>query len=44
MYYGGNDPTFTDTMNLIDEPLVSLPTERLRPSRETFDEIMESFK
>lgn len=38
------DPTKSDfltTMNLVDEPLVSLPLEKLRPSREALDEIMK---
>jgi 2-oxoglutarate/2-oxoacid ferredoxin oxidoreductase subunit beta len=44
MYYGGDNPTFSQTMNLIDEPLATLSTEQLRPSRKVFDSIMESFK
>ena len=45
MYYGGDkQPSFTDTMNLVDEPLATLPTEKLRPSTETFNSIMETFK
>ena len=45
MYYGGDaSPSFTDTMNLVDAPLATLPTERIRPSRKAFDAIMESFK
>lgn len=44
MYYGGDEPSFTDTMNLVEEPLATLPTNRVRPSKEVFDSIMESFK
>ncbi|MBN4046846.1 2-oxoacid:ferredoxin oxidoreductase subunit beta [bacterium AH-315-P07] len=44
MYFGGNDPSFTDTMNLVDEPLATLPTERIRPTRAVFDSLMDSFK
>ena len=33
-----------DTLDAVDEPLAHLPIERLRPSREALDEIMESFR
>jgi 2-oxoglutarate ferredoxin oxidoreductase subunit beta len=32
---------FCSTLNLVDEPLASLPLERTRPSRAALDEIME---
>ena len=32
---------FCTTLNLVDEPLASLPVERTRPSRAVLDELME---
>lgn len=44
IYYNPDSMPFDEEMHLVDEPLSSLPTERLRPSNEAFAEIMESFK
>ncbi len=44
IYYDRDSVPFDQELNLVDEPLSSLPTERLRPSNEVFAEIMESFK
>jgi 2-oxoglutarate/2-oxoacid ferredoxin oxidoreductase subunit beta len=35
---------FTTLLNLVDEPLATLPLERIRPGREALDAIMESLK
>ncbi len=35
---------FVTLLNLVDEPLATLPLERVRPGREVLDEIMESLK
>jgi 2-oxoglutarate ferredoxin oxidoreductase subunit beta len=35
---------FTTMLNLVDDPLATLPLERVRPGREVFDSIMESLK
>jgi 2-oxoglutarate ferredoxin oxidoreductase subunit beta len=35
---------FTTTLNLVDEPLATLPIERIRPPKEALDAIMESLK
>jgi len=35
---------FTTMLNLVDEPLSTLPLERVRPRREVLDSIMESLK
>ncbi len=35
---------FTTMLNLVDEPLSTLPLERVRPGREVLDSIMESLK
>jgi hypothetical protein len=31
-------------LNMVDEPLATLPVDRVRPGREVLDEVMESFK
>jgi 2-oxoglutarate ferredoxin oxidoreductase subunit beta len=36
-------PTFVDLLNLVEEPLATLPMERIRPSREALGSIMETF-
>src|ERR1700723_262167 len=40
-YLDTEKPSFTDLLNLVDEPLATLPQERTRPSRETLDEVMQ---
>ena len=35
---------FLRTLNVVDEPLASLPLERTRPSKAALDEIMESLR
>ncbi len=35
---------FLDLLNLVDEPLATLPMERVRPPREALDEIMEELR
>src|SRR6187399_3390973 len=35
---------FLTQLNVVDEPLASLPLERVRPGREALDEIMESLR
>ena len=35
---------FTTMLNLVDEPLATLPLDRVRPSKEVLDSIMESLK
>ena len=35
---------FTSLLNLVDEPLATLPLERVRPGRDVLDAIMESLK
>jgi 2-oxoglutarate ferredoxin oxidoreductase subunit beta len=39
-YLDTQKPSFTDLLNLVDEPLATLPEERTRPSRETLASIM----
>jgi 2-oxoglutarate ferredoxin oxidoreductase subunit beta len=37
-------PSFTDMLNLVDEPLASLPESRVRPSRQVLGQIMEKLQ
>ncbi len=35
---------FLTLLNVVDEPLATLPLDRVRPSKEALDEIMESLR
>lgn len=37
-------PSFTELLNLVDEPLGQLPVERVRPRKEVLDEIMAGLR
>jgi 2-oxoglutarate ferredoxin oxidoreductase subunit beta len=39
-YIDPHKPAFTDMLNLVDQPLATLPQERTRPSKKVLDEIM----
>ena len=39
-YIDTRKPSFTDLLNLVDEPLATLPQERTRPARQVLDDIM----
>ena len=39
-YLDTEKPSFTDMLNLVDEPLGTLPEERTRPSKQVLQEIM----
>src|SRR6201993_131068 len=39
-YVAPKKPSFTQLLNLVDEPLATLPQERTRPSRQVLQEIM----
>ncbi len=43
-YIDTQKPTFTDLLNLVDEPLGTLPQERTRPGKQVLDEIMNRMK
>ena len=43
-YIDTQKPDFTSLLNLVDEPLATLASERVRPGREALNEIMESFR
>jgi 2-oxoglutarate/2-oxoacid ferredoxin oxidoreductase subunit beta len=40
-YINTERPSFTDLLNLVPEPLATLPQERVRPSRKILEEIMQ---
>jgi 2-oxoglutarate ferredoxin oxidoreductase subunit beta len=40
LYVNRDRPSFVDLLNLVDEPLAGLPTERVRPPREALQTIM----
>ncbi|GIU74338.1 MAG: 2-oxoglutarate ferredoxin oxidoreductase subunit beta [Bryobacteraceae bacterium] len=44
IYLDTSRPTFTEVLNLCDEPLALLPEERVRPSREVLEQINEEFR
>jgi 2-oxoglutarate ferredoxin oxidoreductase subunit beta len=43
-YLNPRQPSFTDLLNLVDEPLAALPQEITRPSKSVFDGIMDGFR
>jgi 2-oxoglutarate/2-oxoacid ferredoxin oxidoreductase subunit beta len=44
LYIEPAKPDFVSLLNLVDEPLATLPLDQVRPGREVLDEIMESLK
>jgi len=44
LYIEPEKPDFLTLLNVVDEPLATLPLDRVRPGREVLDEIMESLK
>jgi len=44
LYVDPEKPSLPDLLGLVDEPLHALPMERLRPSKEALDAIMESMR
>lgn len=44
LYVDRTRPTFTDLLNLVPEPLATLPEHRTRPSREDLAQIIEEFR
>jgi 2-oxoglutarate ferredoxin oxidoreductase subunit beta len=43
-YVDTKRPSFTDMLNLVPEPLGTLPQERVRPSREVLDQVMQRYR
>jgi 2-oxoglutarate/2-oxoacid ferredoxin oxidoreductase subunit beta len=44
LYIEPEKPDFLTLLNVVDEPLATLPLDRVRPGREALDEIMESLR
>jgi len=44
VYYSRDRDGLDDHLNVVDEPLAELPESRVRPSLDTFNTIMDSFK
>lgn len=44
IYVEPSRPDFLTLLNVIDQPLASLPTEKVRPSREVLEAIMDSLR
>jgi len=44
LYLNTTGPTFIDMLNLVDEPLATLPQSRIRPSQAALDEVMEELR
>ena len=44
LYVNTHKPTFTDLLNLSEEPLATLPEAKIRPSRAVLDELMEQLR
>lgn len=44
LYLEPEKPSFARLLNTVDEPLTSLPLERVRPSREALARILESYR
>ena len=43
-YIDTKKPSFTDLLNLVDEPLATLSQERTRPRKQVLDDIMARLK
>ena len=44
LYIEPDKDDFISLLDLVDEPLASLPLERVRPGKEALDEVMESLR
>ena len=44
LYVEPDKEDFIETLNMVEQPLAFLPTERTRPGREVLDELMESLR
>jgi 2-oxoglutarate ferredoxin oxidoreductase subunit beta len=43
-YVDTTRPSFTEMLNLVDEPLATLPESRVRPSRQVLEQIMQKLQ
>ena len=44
LYVNTGSPTFIELLNLVEEPLATLPESRIRPSKAVLDEVMEELR
>ena len=44
LYLNTAKPTFLELLNLIDEPVATLPESRVRPSKAVLDSVMEELR
>jgi 2-oxoglutarate ferredoxin oxidoreductase subunit beta len=44
LYVNTEQPNFIDLLNVVDEPLATLPLSRVRPPQSALDEVMESLR
>jgi 2-oxoglutarate/2-oxoacid ferredoxin oxidoreductase subunit beta len=44
LYVDPKSPSFIEMLNVVDEPLATLPPEVVRPGREVLDEVMEQLR
>jgi 2-oxoglutarate ferredoxin oxidoreductase subunit beta len=43
-YVDTTKPSFTQMLNMVDEPLATLPESRVRPSRQVLEQIMQKHR
>jgi 2-oxoglutarate ferredoxin oxidoreductase subunit beta len=43
-YIDTQKPTFTDLLNMVDEPLATLPQSLIRPPKETLEQLMKALQ
>ena len=44
LYLNTSKPTFLDLLNMVDEPVATLPESRVRPARSVLDSVMEELR
>ncbi|HOK44488.1 MAG TPA: 2-oxoacid:ferredoxin oxidoreductase subunit beta, partial [Bryobacteraceae bacterium] len=44
LYVDTSRPDFVELLNLVDEPLATLPESKVRPPREALDQIMDELR
>ena len=44
LYVNTGKPNFLEMLNIVDEPLATLPQSRTRPPKEVLDEVMEELR
>jgi len=44
LYVNTEKPNFLEMLNMLDEPLATLPQSKVRPPQEALDEVMEELR